>query len=191
MDKRNGERSAAVAKAQACVGRIEGSLGRTLAEHHASTERVRADREELADTEYHRKRADTAEREQTHRQQRIREMVEGNAALLGKSARVKLAEQEEDRRQQEIFKRQYEESVMEERAVAAKARRARGELDATLLDQMRDTLRVHSQEFGFTSQMRKRELDYNKDRIKEMAAQGVHLDRTGNISLDGTECGKR
>jgi len=168
------------------VDRIVGSLGTTLVAGIAQKEKEMQDRDERSHNDYARKRVEDYWRELEVHGQKVNNMTMIRAQQIAESGKEAVLEREADKRQAEIWRQQKLEYELEEREKAARARKAREDVDGHVLSVARENLGVHKSEIGFTEENRQREISYNKRELERVEAEGFRKELAGTFLLGAT-----
>mmetsp|Transcript_29909 Transcript_29909/g.68961 ORF Transcript_29909/g.68961 Transcript_29909/m.68961 type:complete len:575 (-) Transcript_29909:84-1808(-) len=171
LDAAEAKNRAAVAKRESRVAAIAESLGASVAQRDADEERKLNEKIQRVLEEQDRKNREDSRMRQERKDRLTREMLNSLDQQIADRDKHKIEEKEADRIQLEIFRKQLEEQNEKRRKEALQAQKNRGDLDLTLIEQMRRNASVHPRQFGLTADIQRQELAFNRLIYEHMAAE--------------------
>lgn len=190
LDRRQFAKEEAERKRQERLTMIASTLGHALGESIGVQEAKLEVR--IAKVVAERDKANVAE-QQRRREVFVRRIKECHVARqrqVAEKNEVAAMEREVNRNQAEIFRTQRLEAETQEREKQAKSRKARQNIDETLIQQMREQLGVHLEHFGITPAEQRTEVALNKEFFQHMVAEGFAVEQASTLLKAAKDTGK-
>jgi len=160
---------------------IAGRDARMEAELQAKIKRVQEESDRAAKEDADRRKAD--------RDGKVKDMID----TLGKQMQLKEEQAQKDRedgiKQAQIFKKEYEDGLANDRAKEEAARQARIKMDEHQMMNIRKNAQIHPRDFG-AELTKQQELAYNRGLFEQMAAEGFQMDMTSKFLPQASHTGK-
>jgi len=190
MDKNEADKGAALKARMDQIDRNVKTLGEEIAKRDAKMEKDLKDQIERVQAESDRLSREDAERRRREHKRRTDEMLEKLDEQVIERRERSLIDKVESKKQAEVWQKQHEEGEQKEREKEAKIRQTRADLDATLIDQIRENVGVHPRNYGMTKSTQQVDLAYNRVLFEQMASEGFRTDVTEKMLHKARDSGK-
>merc|ERR1719433_568286 len=191
MDKNEADKGAALKARMDTIERNCKTLGEEIAKRDAKMEADLQNEIRRRQEESDRLAREDAERRRGDQKRRVDQMLQKLGEQVTERKERSLIDQEASTKQAAIWRQQYEEQVQKDTEKQAARRQARADLDAALIEQIRENVAIHPKNYGMTSSTQQVDLAYNRVLFEQMASEGFRDDVTHKLLEKARHSGKR
>jgi len=190
MDEAEAKNAKAVQDRKDRIEAVGRTLGAAVADRDAQLEAELEARVKRVQEESNRAAEEASRKKMESHQRKVTEMLEVRAKQVEEFHRRGEDDKEASRKQLEIFKQQLLESNEQERQKVEKRRKAREDLDISLIEKQRINAGIHPQHIMMTPRNKKTELSYNKVLFEQMKAETFQMDAVDTLLMNAQDKGK-
>jgi len=190
MDQAEANNKAAVKARMDQIERNCQTIGAEIAGRDARMERELQEKIKKVQEEADRASKEDSERRQRDHKQRVDAMLSKLAEQVREREAAGLEEKEASKRQADVWRDQYEDGLQKDREKAEKRRKEREELDAALIDQIRESTSCHPRNFAMSSSTQRMDIAYNKALFEHMSKEGFRNDVMDKLLGQASDRGK-